>query len=654
MDILKIFKLHTSEYNVLIQGTTIEPLFLASDIANILEIKKIRNSIQNFTNEEKIISPVKTNGGIQNMLFLTKRGLYKLINRSNKEIAKTFQNWVGNVIEEIEKNGKYELQNNEIDEALKKRIINQSNHESMIQLFDKVNVVYLGKVGEDEDGSMYVKIGCSDDIKTRSSSLFGQFGEFTLLKIIKCNANHKFEKFLHHHKEISIYNVKNYKNTNSKEIFKFTDESYQKLLNIIQVNVNKYMHFEDQNKIELEKINIENKKIDKMAEIKKLKLELEEKRRVDEMEERRRIIELREQRRKDELEEKKREHEMKQQLIEIEKKKIELLSQNIQSNNFDILNQLNNFSNSLYHQLGNLQINKKDCIMEPSNCKLDEVDIEDHQLESIENDEIDDSRCYFLDSKKSPKKVDNISNDKKQEDHKYDMNTNNVKELLFSKNRTNTKSPKVQQYDPETFEYITTFDSIIDTVRYFREEYNVDNFSDSTLRAAARGNYIYCGFRWYLIERDVEDIPYKIPPTEIIFSSRRDLVARINLDKNRILEVYPSQKEASIAMKLKSPASLCNAIKNDTLSQGHYWNFYDDCNEELKNNFIESGGFVPEIQKPISRAKPIQQIHPYTKEVLETFDTIKEIQLKFKMSRDSLKKAIQNQTPHNGFYWAYA
>ena len=28
--------------------------------------------------------------------------------------------------------------------------------------------------------------------------------------------------------------------------------------------------------------------------------------------------------------------------------------------------------------------------------------------------------------------------------------------------------------------------------------------------------------------------------------------------------------------------------------------------------------------------------------------------VKFKMSRDSLKKAIENKTPHNGFYWAYA
>jgi hypothetical protein len=107
-------------------------------------------------------------------------------------------------------------------------------------------------------------------------------------------------------------------------------------------------------------------------------------------------------------------------------------------------------------------------------------------------------------------------------------------------------------------------------------------------------------------------------------------------------------------MKLKSPASLCTAIKNGTISQYHYWKFYDDCDEELKNEFLQKGGILPETKPIISRAKAIQQIHPHTKEVLETFPTIKEVQLKFKMSRDSLKKAIENKTPHNGFYWAYA
>ncbi len=261
MDILKIFKLNKENYDVLIQGTPDKPLFLASDIANILDIKNIRSTTQFLSDKEKTLCPIKTEGGIQNRIFLTERGLYKVINRSNKPIAQTFQDWVLDIIEEIKNTGKYELKdNNIIDKFYSKRIEEEKIHNALIQLFDKQNVVYLGKVGEDDDGYFYIKIGCSDDIKTRSSSLHGQFGQFTILEIIKCSNNYKFEKFLHDHQDISKYNFKNYKNTNSQEIFRFNEESYKKLLNIISVNVKKYRTSEEQYKIDHEKIVLEEKK----------------------------------------------------------------------------------------------------------------------------------------------------------------------------------------------------------------------------------------------------------------------------------------------------------------------------------------------------------------------------------------------------------
>ncbi len=562
MDILRIFKLDTGEYDVLIQGTVDKPLFLASDIANILGIKNIRCIIQDYTDKERGFYPIKTTGGVQNAIFLTERGLYKLIARSNKKIATTFQDWIFDIVEEIRKTGRYELStNNEIDQALIKKIEEQKNHEALIESFDKLNVVYLGKVGKDDDGSFYVKIGWSDDIKTRSSSLLKKFGEFTILKLIKCNNNKNFEQFLHNHKEISKLNVKNFKNTNSQEVFKFNDETYTKLLNIIQQNQHKYRYLDGENTY--------------MIELKKLELQEEEN---------------------------KRDHILKEKIIDLEIKKIDYLlntsSEQKEDPSLPIVSSKINIDTTLNHQ----------------------------------KDEEDDQ----------------------DEDAKEDMNIENIQALLFSKNYTNTKSPKVQLYDPETLAYIKTFDSIIETVRSFRDEHKIDNFSDATLRAASKGNYVYCGYRWNLINRDVEDKPYDIPPTEVIWTSRRDIVARLNIHKNKILEVYSSQKDAANDMNLKSPASLCNALKRDSICQGHYWKFYDDCSEELKDSFIQNGGVIPDVEKNISGSKAIQQIHPFTKEILATYTTIKEVQLKFKMSRDSLKKAIANKSTHNGFYWAYA
>ncbi len=617
MDILRIFKLHTNEYNVLIQGTIDKPLFLASDIAKIFEIKNIRSTIQDYTDKERGLYPIKTVQGLQNALFLTERGLYKLIARSNKKIATTFQDWIFDIVEEIRKNGRYELStNNEIDQELIKKIEEQKNHEALIESFDKLNVVYLGKVGKDDDGSFYVKIGWSDDIKTRSSSLLKKFGEFTILKLIKCNNNKNFEQFLHNHKEISKLNVKNFKNTNSQEVFKFNDETYTKLLNIIQQNQHKYRYLDGENTY--------------MIELKKLELQEEEN---------------------------KRDHILKEKIIDLEIKKIDYLL-NTSSEQKDIPLPLILPSDS-----DNSLNSEKEYVNEDVKYDMNSENIKDsffsknymdNSLDSTNEDIKEDMNIENIKNSLFSKTYMDNSLDSTNEDAKEDMNIENIQALLFSKNYTNTKSPKVQLYDPETLAYIKTFDSIIETVRSFRDEHKIDNFSDATLRAASKGNYVYCGYRWNLINRDVEDKPYDIPPTEVIWSSRRDIVARLNIHKNKILEVYSSQKDAANDMNLKSPASLCNALKRDSICQGHYWKFYDDCSEELKDSFIQNGGVIPDVEKNISGSKAIQQIHPFTKEILATYTTIKEVQLKFKMSRDSLKKAIANKSTHNGFYWAYA
>jgi prophage antirepressor-like protein len=52
---------------------------------------------------------------MQDVTFLTEKGLYKVLFRSRKPIAQKFQNWVCEVIKEIRLNGLYELQK-EVDQ----------------------------------------------------------------------------------------------------------------------------------------------------------------------------------------------------------------------------------------------------------------------------------------------------------------------------------------------------------------------------------------------------------------------------------------------------------------------------------------------------------------------------------------------------------
>ena len=96
--------------NIQVYGTYDEPLFKAKDIGNLLEMSNIREVIKNFNNKQRCVSLTDTAFGKKEITFLTEQGLYKVLMRSRKKIAEQFQDWVCEVVEEIRKKGKYDLE----------------------------------------------------------------------------------------------------------------------------------------------------------------------------------------------------------------------------------------------------------------------------------------------------------------------------------------------------------------------------------------------------------------------------------------------------------------------------------------------------------------------------------------------------------------
>jgi prophage antirepressor-like protein len=132
--------------NITIYGTCEEPLFKAKDIGDLLEMSNIREVIKNFNERQKVVSLTDTLGGQQNTTFLTEQGLYKVLMRSRKKIAEQFQDWVCEVVEEIRKKGKYDL-----EEKLKE-------HQQLLQVTQQELVKYKEKTYEEieKTGHIYV------------------------------------------------------------------------------------------------------------------------------------------------------------------------------------------------------------------------------------------------------------------------------------------------------------------------------------------------------------------------------------------------------------------------------------------------------------------------------------------------------------------
>ena len=109
MDIVKAFNSNELHTEIIIKGDVENPLFRASDIGIVLDISTIRSVIRDFNETEKVVLSMHTLGGLQDVTFLTEKGLYKVLFKSRKPIAEKFQDWVCEVIKEIRITGEYKL-----------------------------------------------------------------------------------------------------------------------------------------------------------------------------------------------------------------------------------------------------------------------------------------------------------------------------------------------------------------------------------------------------------------------------------------------------------------------------------------------------------------------------------------------------------------
>ena len=253
MDILRAFSLNDREHLINIQGTIEDPLFQANQSCDLLGIKSFRSHIDDFTDEHKVLCQIKTNGGLQEVIFLTELGLYKLLGRSRKDIAAKFQNWIVKVIKEIRITGMYRLnEEKEVDKKLLENNQNIINNRTFIKAFHNKNVIYICKF-KNIDEKFIIKIGSTQNIKERIYNLNNQFEniEPNILDIIEVNNYRKYEKYLHNHPYIKQFYYEFIKKDGaiSNETYLTTEEQCNYIINILN---------EDKKKFDIDAIELEN------------------------------------------------------------------------------------------------------------------------------------------------------------------------------------------------------------------------------------------------------------------------------------------------------------------------------------------------------------------------------------------------------------
>jgi len=256
MDILRAFILDGTTYNVNIIWDNDRPLFRAADIAKVLDIKKVRNSLASFPERMKVIHSTSTRGGPQETIFLTEPGVYRLISKSRKPIAEPFTEWVcSEVLPSIRETGKYELQlevDKRVEEALRgeaekiRFMCDMVRHEALIDAFKgpEKYITYIGRIRFCPDGYTLIKVGSTKEIKTRATDIATDYGAFVLLHVFECPMNEPFERFLQRHEAIrplAFRDVVHNGRRSNGEIFRMTSQDLDKLVAIAKRNLHKFV-----------------------------------------------------------------------------------------------------------------------------------------------------------------------------------------------------------------------------------------------------------------------------------------------------------------------------------------------------------------------------------------------------------------------------
>jgi hypothetical protein len=219
------------------------------------------------------------------------------------------------------------------------------------------------------------------------------------------------------------------------------------------------------------------------------------------------------------------------------------------------------------------------------------------------------------------------------------LNSQQTKVVTGFNQQLSNLGPRLQKINPENLQLIKVYESVTELMN---EDKNIKRPS---IMKSIQENTIYCGFRWLLVERNLDpNIIHDIKPTKETKVQNLGYIAKLDANKTKILNVYLDRKTAAQLNGYQSSSALDNHVKNSTLTNGNYYVLYNNCYEELICAFEEIHG------EPLLYKNGVGQFdseNNMTNEFSCKYDCIKEL----KMSDKTLAKCLNKNIAYNGFYY---
>jgi hypothetical protein len=211
--------------------------------------------------------------------------------------------------------------------------------------------------------------------------------------------------------------------------------------------------------------------------------------------------------------------------------------------------------------------------------------------------------------------------------------TNNFKEPL------NILGPRLQKINPESLLLIKVYESISECIKENQD------IKRSSINKAVIENTIYNGFRWLLVDRELNpNVIYDIKETKVTRVQNLGYIAKLNIDKTEILNVYLDRKTASVLNNYPNNSSLDIIVKKMKLSNGNYYLLYDKCNVNLRKAFEDK------YSNPILYKNGIGRFDG-NNNLVDEFVSKYDCCQKLNISDKSVIKSINKNIAYNGFYY---
>jgi NUMOD1 domain len=222
-------------------------------------------------------------------------------------------------------------------------------------------------------------------------------------------------------------------------------------------------------------------------------------------------------------------------------------------------------------------------------------------------------------------------------------NTVPIQEAPVSK--PNKYSPRVQIYHPNDLTKVfKVFDSITEATR------EIEGTSYTHIKYAYKHRTIYKNYRWYIIpSTDTEPLVAKNIGATVDSNQRRSgMVAKLNIEKTKVLQVFKLQKDA--AKECDAHVSLLsNAMKYGSVLRGSYWVSWDDLDMVLQKEFLQSNK-LPVIEKK-ARGNHVQLINPMTGMLEKEYPSIADATKEMKVSSNTIKRSSAEDLAIGGWKW---